>query len=79
MEKFDKHNKNHINIIIEDIIEDIERKIKFVFQKYCNVYHQLIVNISGEENISLNWGTVFEYGTTVSPKVCKRFLSRFTF
>ena len=53
----------HINTLIEDIIDDIERVLRYLYQKYFNHYHQLVVQITGEENAGENWGTLLEYGT----------------
>jgi hypothetical protein len=61
-EKFN-NSKRHINILISDIIEDIESKLRYLFEKYFNNYYAMIVEILGEENAGVNWATFLEYGT----------------
>lgn len=60
---FEKNNLNHINIVIEKIIDDIEYVLRFLFEKYFNHYYQIIINLLGEENSGENWATLLEYGT----------------
>lgn len=62
-ETFDKRNKKHINIIIENIIDDLEYVLRFLLEKYFNHYYQILVKILGEENAGENWATLLEYGT----------------
>jgi len=61
--KFDKTDKKHINIIIEDVIDDIEYVLRFLFEKYFNHYYQVVLKIKGEEKSGENWATLLEYGT----------------
>lgn len=56
-------SKQHINILIGDIIEDIENVLRFLFEKYFNNYYAMLVEILGEENAGVNWATFLEYGT----------------
>lgn len=56
-------NKQHINIVIENIIDDIEYILRFLFEKYFNHYYQILVQILGENNAGENWATLLEYGT----------------
>ncbi|WP_313598237.1 DEAD/DEAH box helicase [Epilithonimonas vandammei] len=60
---FDKTNKKHINILIEEIIDDIEYVLRFLFEKYFNHYYQIVLKIKGEEKSGENWATLLEYGT----------------
>jgi len=60
---FDKNNKQHINIRIEEIIDDIEYILRFLLEKYFNHYYQVLVKILGEDNAGENWATLLEYGT----------------
>lgn len=60
---FDRNNKKHINHVIENIIEDIEYILRFLFEKYFNHYHSIVVKLVGEENAGENWATLLEYGT----------------
>lgn len=60
---FEPGNKRHINIVIENIIEDIEDVLRFLFEKYFNHYHQVVESILGEEFAGGNWASLLEYGT----------------
>ncbi|HRH44392.1 MAG TPA: hypothetical protein PKY82_22345, partial [Pyrinomonadaceae bacterium] len=62
-EPFKKGNVHHINIVIEDIIDDIEYVLRFLLEKYFNHYYQVLVFILGEEKAGENWATRLEYGT----------------
>ncbi len=61
--KFDKTNKRHINELINNIIEDIERKLRFTFEKYFAHYYTILTQLLGEENAGPNWAQFLEYGT----------------
>lgn len=56
-------SKQHINILIGTIIDDIENVLRFLFEKYFNNYYAMLVEILGEENAGVNWATFLEYGT----------------
>jgi hypothetical protein len=60
---FNPNNKEHINHIIENIIDDIEYVIRFLLEKYFNHYYQVVVSILGEQNAGENWALLLEYGT----------------
>ena len=60
---YEKGNKKHINIVIENIIENIEYVLRFLFEKYFNHYYQVIANILGEDSAGENWASLLEYGT----------------
>lgn len=60
---FEKDNITHVNIVIEKIIDDIEHVLRFLLEKYFNHYHQVLVNLLGEENSGENWASLLEYGT----------------
>ncbi|MEN8185494.1 MAG: DEAD/DEAH box helicase [Bacteroidota bacterium] len=60
---FEKGNKKHINIVIENIIDNIEYVLRFLFEKYFNHYYQVIANILGEDLAGENWASLLEYGT----------------
>lgn len=62
-EVFNKANRKHINLLIEKIIDDIEYVLRFLFEKYFNHYHQILLSILGEEKAGDNWATLLEYGT----------------
>lgn len=60
---FEKNDKKHINLLIENIIDDIEYVLRFLFEKYFNHYYQIVEKIKGPENAGENWATLLEYGT----------------
>lgn len=60
---FNQNNKRHINYVIENVIEDIEYILRFLFEKYFNHYHIAVAKLVGEENAGENWATLLEYGT----------------
>lgn len=62
-EVFDKKNKKHVNILIENIIEDIEYILRFLLEKYFNHYYQLLKDIIGEDKAGESWANLLEYGT----------------
>lgn len=62
-ECFDSDNKKHINKLIDEIIRDIEKILRFQFEKYFNHYHLILKHIIGDENVGENWATLLEYGT----------------
>ncbi len=62
-ENFNPKNKKHINIVIENTIDDLEYILRFLFEKYFNHYFQILVKILGEDNAGENWATLLEYGT----------------
>lgn len=55
--------KQHINILIGNIIEDIEYILRFLLEKYFNNYYAMLVEILGEENAGVNWASFLEYGS----------------
>ena len=60
---FNSKNKEHINVLIGEIISDIERIIRFHFEKYFNHYFLVLRHILGESNMGENWAILLEYGT----------------
>lgn len=60
---FEPENISHINIIIENIIDDIELVLRFLLEKYFNHYYQVILSILGEDSAGENWANLLEYGT----------------
>jgi replicative superfamily II helicase len=60
---FNPQKKKHINYVIENVIEDIEHILRFLFEKYFNHYHSIVVKLLGEDNAGENWATLLEYGT----------------
>lgn len=62
-EPFKKSSKQHINFLIEFIIDDLEYILRFLLEKYFNHYHQILISVIGEEKAGDNWATLLEYGT----------------
>lgn len=62
-ETFNKSSKQHINFLIEFIIDDLEYILRFLLEKYFNHYHQILISVVGEEKAGDNWATLLEYGT----------------
>lgn len=62
-ERFNNNNSLHINTLANNIIDDIEHKLRFLFEKYFDHYYRNIANILGEENSGPNWALYLEYGT----------------
>jgi len=60
---FKRGNQKHINIVIEDIIENIEYVLRFLFEKYFNHHYQIVASIVGEDSAGENWASLLEYGT----------------
>lgn len=60
---FERGNLDHVNIVIENIIDDIEYLLRFLLEKYFNHYYQILISLLGEENAGENWATLLEYGT----------------
>ena len=56
-------SKQHVNILIGSIIDDIEYVLRFLLEKYFNNYYAMLVEILDEENAGVNWATFLEYGT----------------
>lgn len=54
---------DHINILINEIVENIERKLRFTFEKYFTHYYTILVELLGEDNAGVNWAQFIEYGT----------------
>ncbi|EMS86349.1 DEAD/DEAH box helicase [Leptospira noguchii] len=61
-EVFDNSPK-HINIVIGNIIDDIEKVLRFSLEKYFNDYYSILVEVLGEEEAGPNWAIFLEYGT----------------
>lgn len=60
---FQRGDRTHMNIVIENVIDDIEYMLRFLFEKYFNHYYQIVKYLLGEDNAGENWATLLEYGT----------------
>ena len=61
--RFSKNNSEHINILINQIITDIENILRFDLEKYFNHYYHLTKLKYGEENCGYNIALYLEFGT----------------
>jgi replicative superfamily II helicase len=60
---FDKTNRMHVNILINNLINEIEEVIRFTIQKYVNHYYLLLIEVLGKDYAGINWSNFLEYGT----------------
>ncbi|MBN8047278.1 DEAD/DEAH box helicase [Paraclostridium bifermentans] len=60
---FDINNKDHVNMVINTIIDDIEKVLKYDLEKYFNHYYMLIASKFGDDKVGLNWASYLEFGT----------------
>lgn len=60
---FNKNNLAHVNELINQIIDNIEKKLRFVFEKYFAHYNSILIELYGEKNSGVNWAQFLEYGT----------------
>ena len=60
---FKRGDRNHMNIVMERVIDDIEYVLRFLFEKYFNHYYQIVKYLVGEQSAGENWATLLEYGT----------------
>ncbi|MBN1250638.1 MAG: DEAD/DEAH box helicase [Bacteroidales bacterium] len=62
---FDRTNDFHINVLINDTIEYIEKVLRFKLEKYFNHYHQVLLSFIDETSVGMSWATYLEYGTKI--------------
>ncbi|AME06323.1 DEAD/DEAH box helicase [Bacillus siamensis] len=62
-EYFDSKNRSHINILINNLVEDIENILRFSIQTYVSHYYLILQDIYGEDKAGVNWSNFLEYGT----------------
>ena len=60
---FDKNNIEHVNALIGNIIEEIEKILRYNLEKYFNHYYLILTHLLGEENAGANLAQFLEYGT----------------
>lgn len=63
---FDPDNRNHINLIINNLISDIDNVLRFKIKNYFLNYHLIVSEKVGKEIAGANWAEYVEYGTTDS-------------
>lgn len=61
---FDPKNRNHINLIINNLISDIDNVLRFKIKNYFLNYYLIVSEKVGKENAGANWAEYVEYGTT---------------
>lgn len=62
--QFDPNNRNHINLIINNLISDIDNVLRFKIKNYFLNYYLIVSEKVGKENAGANWAEYVEYGTT---------------
>lgn len=60
---FDPDNRNHINLIINNLISDIETVLRFKIKNYFLNYYLIVSEKIGREKAGENWAEYLEYGT----------------
>ncbi len=60
---FDPENRNHINLIINNLISDIETVLRFKIKNYFLNYYLIVSEKIGKEKAGENWAEYLEYGT----------------
>lgn len=68
-EIFDITDRLHINTKINNIIEEIEKGLRYTLEKYFEHYHSILCTLLGEENSGTNWSSFLEYGSRNTIKI----------
>ena len=68
-ETFDITDRLHINTKINNIIEEIEKGLRYTLEKYFEHYHSTLSTMVGEENSEANWSSFLEYGSRNTIKI----------
>lgn len=63
---FDSNNRDHINLIINNLIADIDNTLRFKIKNYFLNYYLIVSEKFGKEIAGPNWAEYVEYGTTDS-------------
>ena len=63
---FDPNNRDHINLIINNLIADIDNTLRFKIKNYFLNYYLIVSEKFGKEIAGPNWAEYVEYGTTDS-------------
>ncbi|MCA9381065.1 DEAD/DEAH box helicase [Candidatus Dojkabacteria bacterium] len=63
-EVFGTYQLEHINIIVNDVINLIENVFRFKMERYFQNYYDLLKAKLGSQNAGTNWAEFLEYGTT---------------
>ena len=60
---FEPDNRNHINLLINNLISDIETVLRFKIKNYFLNYYLIVSEKIGKEKAGENWAEYLEYGT----------------
>lgn len=61
---FNSDDIKHVNVEINNILELIEKELRFRLEKYFNHYYQIVDYLRDEnQKVGQNWATYLEYGT----------------
>ena len=63
-EDFDPESKIHVNYVIDETMSDIEYGVGFRILSYLKNYHNLCVQVFGEERAGLDLSVLIEFGTS---------------
>lgn len=61
---FDEKSRDHINIVINNLMSDIDTALRFKIKNYLLNYSLICSSRLGKEDSSANWVDYLEYGTT---------------
>ena len=61
--RFNKDDINHINILINNIITDLEDILRYDLEKYFNHYYSILIDKYGIDLCGSNWSLYLEFGT----------------
>lgn len=62
-ESFNKNDRDKINYIINQIIDNLETNIRFKIEKYLRNYYLIMVEKYGVDGAGEDWSKFIEYGT----------------
>jgi len=63
-EIFNPKSKNHINMVVNEVITSIDNLLRFKLKNYFENYNNILKEKLGVENAGANWADYLEYGTT---------------
>jgi Superfamily II helicase len=68
-EIFNINDRLHVNAKINNIIEEIEKVLRYTLEKYFEHYYSILCSLVGEEEAGANWSSFLEYGTRNTLKI----------
>lgn len=60
---FNFGSKEHINMVINNLISDVDNILRFKLKNYFSNYYDILAEKLGDQNAGENWGEFLEYGT----------------